>query len=579
MKWLSNLKVKVKLLAGFGLIAIFAGMVGFIGVTNLQSVNVNYTQLFNNYGKPLGDIGRAAFYFEKIRCYIRDLAIYNDSANRQKAIDGMQLCDKKMNEFLATYESTIQTAKNQSSFKELTETINQFEDIRETLAKYALSDNRQQYLAVMQDPLTVRVITRIENLINELLEGKIANGNLKSAEYTRMTEQTINTMLVIVIVALLLAAGLGILIAGTINKPVKELVRVAEKIATGDLDVNLEVKSTDELGTLMKAFDKMARNTNEVLTNIDNASEQVAAGAKQVSISSQALSQGSTEQAGSLEEITASITEIAAQTKQNASHANRANEMAMTAKDSAIEGNQQMKGMLKAMDEINDSSASISKIIKVIDEIAFQTNILALNAAVEAARAGQHGKGFAVVAEEVRNLAARSANAAKETTALIEGSIKKVDVGTKIANETAQALNKIVENVSGATNLVAEIASASNQQASAIAQINQGIEQVSQVTQSNTATSEESASASEELSSQAELLRSMVGRFKIKRSPQVIPQQLKTIHPEILSYLEDMIKNKNLYDPASPHAQRAFDEVAARSKININLDDSNFGKY
>ncbi len=172
--------------------------------------------------------------------------------------------------------------------------------------------------------------------------------------------------------------------------------------------------------------------------------------------------------------MTAAITEIAAQTRQNAANANQANELALNARDNAAQGNEQMQEMLDAMEGINESSANISKIIKVIDEIAFQTNILALNAAVEAARAGQHGKGFAVVAEEVRNLAARSASAAKETTDLIEGSIRKVQSGTKIANDTAQALNKIVEGVSQAAVLVGDIAVASNEQATGIAQVDQG---------------------------------------------------------------------------------------------------------
>jgi len=230
--------------------------------------------------------------------------------------------------------------------------------------------------------------------------------------------------------------------------------------------------------------------------------------------------------------------------KLNASNANQANELALAAKEGAIKGNEQMKGMLKAMEEINEGSGSIFKIIKVIDEIAFQTNILALNAAVEAARAGQHGKGFAVVAEEVRNLAARSANAAKETTGLIEDSMKKVEGGTKIANDTAAALSQIVEGVTQVTNLVGEIATASNEQALGINQVNQGILQVSDVVQANFATSEESAAASEELSSQAELLREQVSQFKLKKTTGSSYKVFEDLNPEVLRMIEDMSQKK-----------------------------------
>jgi methyl-accepting chemotaxis protein len=325
---------------------------------------------------------------------------------------------------------------------------------------------------------------------------------------------------------------------------------------------------------LAGAIGKMVDNLNEVMSNINSSAEQVASGSRQVSSSSMALSQGATEQASSIEQLTASLEEISAQTKHNADSANEANALAEAAKSNAVQGNTQMKEMQKAMDEINVSSSNISKIIRVIDDIAFQTNILALNAAVERARAGQHGKGFAVVAEEVRNLAARSANAAKETADMIEGSIKKADDGTKIANHTAEALDKIVQDVAKVAGLVGDIAVASNEQASGIAQVNQGIMQVSQVTQTNSATSQESAAASEELSSQAEVLKSQVSKFKLRSYQQSSSRHngFNSISPEVSRMLGQMNKGKG----SSNFSETAPETSAKRT---IALSDNEFGKY
>ena len=356
-----------------------------------------------------------------------------------------------------------------------------------------------------------------------------------------------------------------------------ETAKVLTEMSKGNLNLDIKGDYKGDFVEIKSSVNLIIDSLNEVLSDMNNASGQVAAGARQVSDSAQALSQGSTEQASSIEQLTASMEEISTQTKLNATNATQANELALAAKEGAIKGNEQMQGMLKAMDDINESSGNISKIIKVIDEIAFQTNILALNAAVEAARAGQHGKGFAVVAEEVRNLAARSANAAKETTALIEGSIKKVEGGTKIASETAAALNQIVEGVTKATNLVGEIATASNEQALGINQVNQGIMQVSDVVQTNSATSEESAAASEELSSQAELLREQVSRFKLKKSTGPSYKGFEDLNPEVLRMLEDMSqKKKSSYSSMS----QGYAEAAATSnKPKISLSDREFGKY
>ncbi|MDD2294892.1 MAG: methyl-accepting chemotaxis protein, partial [Eubacteriales bacterium] len=304
---------------------------------------------------------------------------------------------------------------------------------------------------------------------------------------------------------------------------INEISTVLSEMAEGNLDIAITADYKGDFVEIKDSLNNIIMTMNQIIGQFREAADQVASGSRQVSDGSQTLSQGATEQASSIEELTASIEDIAAQTRQNALNANQASDLSNEAKANAEKGNSQMKEMLHSMVEINDSSVNISKIIKVIDDIAFQTNILALNAAVEAARAGQHGKGFAVVAEEVRNLAARSAAAARETTELIEGSMKKVEIGTKIANDTASALNEIVAGVEKAAELVGGIAEASNAQATGIAQINTGVEQVAQVVQSNSATSEESAAASEELSSQAEMLKEMVGRFKLANETKALP--------------------------------------------------------
>ena len=290
--------------------------------------------------------------------------------------------------------------------------------------------------------------------------------------------------------------------------------QVAYRIAEGDLSMTVTPKS--DIDVLGNAFNKLITDQNHILGNIKEASMQVTTGSEQVASASQSLAQGSTQQASSLEEITASISEIADRTKVNATQANNANELVHEAKEGAIRGNAQMGEMIDAMNDINNSSENISKIIKVIDDIAFQTNILALNAAVEAARAGAHGKGFAVVAEEVRNLAGKSAQAASETAELIEDSISKIAKGSKLAESTAKALETIVGNNDKIVELISNIALASNEQATAITQIDQAIGQVSDVVQSNSATSEQCAAASEELSNQAHRLRELIANFKLQ---------------------------------------------------------------
>lgn len=301
-----------------------------------------------------------------------------------------------------------------------------------------------------------------------------------------------------------------------IKSYVAEVAEILGKLSEGDLTVEIKSEYLGDFVTLKDSINKIVDDLNMVFAEIAIAAAQVTSGTQQVANGSQEISHGATEQASAIEQLTASLSEISAQTRANAMNADEANQFSLNAQSAAIDGNEQMKKMQTAMTDINKSSESISKIIKVIDDIAFQTNILALNAAVEAARAGAHGRGFAVVAEEVRNLAARSANAAKETTDLIESSIISVQAGTKIADGTANALANIVDSVQKEVLLVGKIAKASNEQSTGIVQINQGIEQLSHVVQSNSAVAEEAAATSEELNGQAELLKSMIEKFKLQ---------------------------------------------------------------
>jgi len=393
-----------------------------------------------------------------------------------------------------------------------------------------------------------------------------------------VTKNTIG-MSVMALIALVLIVGTVAFVLKRMLSPIDNVVKAAEEISNGNFDIHLEAKSEDEIGILIKTFDNTAqtlksviedisnvlnsiadknldvdtsvnyvgdlekidisikniiKNLNEIMGNINQSADQVASGSGQVSNGAQALSQGATEQASSIEELSATITEISSQIKKNAENARTAREESTLAVKEVEDSNQKMQEMIQAIGEISDKSGKIGKIIKTIEDIAFQTNILALNAAVEAARAGVAGRGFAVVADEVRNLASKSAEAAKNTTTLIEETVLAVENGTKIADITANSMHTVVDGVTKVTGLVDDIAIASGEQADSIAQVTQGVEQISNVVQTNSATAEESAAASEELTGQAQILKEMVGGFRFKGETQT-----ETLPETELTWYED----------------------------------------
>ena len=306
-------------------------------------------------------------------------------------------------------------------------------------------------------------------------------------------------------------------IVTTMKAFVEDTDVILNSIANGDLTVstNNEEVYKGDFHSVLESLRSIIEGLNGMMLRISEAADQVNGGAEQVSSGAQALSQGATEQASSIQELAATIEEISDRVKTNAAHSEQASQKAAQVGEDMIASNEKMKQMIKAMNEISDSSSQIGKIIKSIEDISMQTNILALNAAVEAARAGEAGKGFAVVAEEVRSLASKSAEAAQNTTTLIEDSIAAIENGTQIANETAEFIMQTVSNTQDVVAKMDEINEASQQQAEAITQVTVGMDQISSVVQTNSATAEESAAASEELSSQANMMRELLAKLKL----------------------------------------------------------------
>ena len=347
----------------------------------------------------------------------------------------------------------------------------------------------------------------------------------------------------------------------------KEILTAFNKLSSGDFTFESD-------GLISKPLAETNKAMNRLIGQMQVSGQEIAKASLDVSNSSTALSENATTSAASLEEINASMQEMAGQVSTNADHAAEANSLATSAREGAQNGSSQMENMVVAMAEISESSESISKIIKVIDDIAFQTNLLALNAAVEAARAGKAGKGFAVVAEEVRNLAGRSAKAARETSELIEVSVEKTANGSDIAEKTSQALNDIVEGINKVSDLVAEIDTASTDQARGITEVTAGLDMIDNVTQKNTATSEQSAAAAVELSSQATEMEHMLGSFTLKNSVARSPQAPRVQAPRTV--VPQAAPAPQAYTPA-PEPVAVGSAVSADEDI-IVLTGDNWGQ-
>jgi methyl-accepting chemotaxis protein len=582
LTWFVNQKLSRKFILSFLIMALFAAIIGGIGVWNILTLKNETAELYESYVLGVQFAEDASRHFEYLRYNLVMLSVQESATGIYEYRSRVDVQFRNVQTSLVMYASLIKTEEGQQRYDRVLEYWNQYTPVREALFNSVNTSYGEKLDVInsyseLSDQLRVALV--------DIIDADILSAKEKADENASLAMRAIIVEVAILAGVIAIAILLGYYVAHVTGRPIVRAVQIAEKLAVGDIDVKSllierDLNRRDEVGQLSAAFDRLIdatahqveaterlakgdltqdisirsaadilgkslqaviNNLNEVASSIIATAGQVASGAGMISDSSLALSDGAARQASAIEELTASIEEIAEQTANNAKNAAMANQLAADTRQYALQGDTQMNAMLNAMDAINGSSAKISKIIKVIDDIAFQTNILALNAAVEAARASQHGKGFAVVAEEVRTLAARSANAAKETTEMIEDSIRNIRSGIDIAKDTADALNKIVEEITKVAELVESIAKASQEQTQGIDHINQGIMQVSQVVQSNAASAEEGAAASEELATQAQQLKDVVSVFETKSGTTSFIPELESIPVEALPMEEVQI--------------------------------------
>jgi methyl-accepting chemotaxis protein I, serine sensor receptor len=474
------------------------------------------------------------------------------------------------------YKSTPSTPEEDTLADTFTSRLQDYAAVVKTItAKLEAGDfntARELRMSEMQPRLSA-MFEAAEKLVE--LQDKIAAEEMQKNQdaYSRALWVAWSSMLIVGA----LGVFLSVLLVRSMMGSLGTAVATAERIANGKLGNRIDISAQDEFGRLLRAMQDMDNKLSDIVGSVRLGADSVGSAARELSSGNDDLSQRTQEQASALEETASSMEEMTATVKQNADNARQASQLAVGARDQADRGGNVVERAVRAMSEISDSSKRIADIIDVIDEIAFQTNLLALNAAVEAARAGEQGRGFAVVATEVRNLAQRSATAAKEIKELINDSVEKVKAGTELVDESGKSLTEIVSSVKRVADIVAEISAASEEQASGIDQVNTAVTQMDTTTQQNAALVEEAAAASKAMEQQAQVLVDKVSFFSVTggAAPVAVPFAARTSAPAPRANVRPMPARK----PANVSKSAAPSRTAAVPMAKASGDDSAWQEF